>query len=193
MKNGASPDETCDVGRTPIHLAAKAGHIASVRFLLTCGVRLEEQQASELAPVTVASDKKEEKIVELMARHLNLLKAVEAGNIGALEALLQTGGNIETRREDGTTLLGISVVKRDNKMVECLCRHGANLYAANKNGLRSFELAKIGGSLSLPGILEQIAMARHQKFVGTSFLVSKKRREPAGGKAPPPPTCCTHT
>jgi ankyrin repeat protein len=85
--------------------------------------------------VTVEDEAAEEQM--LMA----LLRAIHAGNVPEVEALLSQGADPNRRLYYRATLLSSAVLDGQCEVAECLIRHGADVNAKNKAGITALMLA----------------------------------------------------
>jgi len=89
-----------------------------------------------------------------LTEELFLLKAVQQGDISALESLLQTKADVvNVARADGTTALAWAVYRDNQKATELLLRAGADANIANENGVTPLTLACLNNN---PGIIQAL-------------------------------------
>jgi hypothetical protein len=69
------------------------------------------------------------------------ISAVEAGDIAAVQRLLDSGQPVDARDQDGRTALTRAVLRSDAKMVGVLVARGANPRAADKSGRTPLDYA----------------------------------------------------
>src|SRR5688500_19609126 len=75
--------------------------------------------------------------------------AAQKGNRAAVRALLQQKADVNGRQIDGTTALHWAVRGDDLEMADLLMRAGANVSAANREGVRPLQLAAMNGTAAL--------------------------------------------
>ena len=106
-------------GRTPLHWAAGSGHAGVVRYLLRCGVPVDER--SSAGAVALAGE-------------APLHEAAGGGHAGVVEALLGNGADVNALNGDGQTPLHKAAFHGKHDVVERLVRAGADLHVRDRSG-----------------------------------------------------------
>ncbi|XP_033763768.1 ankyrin-3-like [Pecten maximus] len=105
-----------ELGQHPLHIAAKLGHVDVVRYLLSRSAHINSS-----------------KTFEVHATPLHL--AIQAGQLGSVEALLDSGrANLNcrtSRQEGGHTPLHMAVMCKFLDGIRLLCDRGADVNARN--------------------------------------------------------------
>jgi ankyrin repeat protein/poly(3-hydroxybutyrate) depolymerase len=94
-----------DSGFTPLHIAATAGHVDIIEYLLDRGADLEARTAGGQTP---------------------LFQTVPLGSEQAFERLLEKGANLNARDDLGRTILQFALTWRRPSMVDVILQHGFN-------------------------------------------------------------------
>ena len=71
------------------------------------------------------------------------MTAVQCGNLGNAELLIEKGANLNMMNEEGAFALAIAITKNNLEMVKLLIAKGANLNLHGKDGLTAL-IASIG-------------------------------------------------
>ncbi|CAO3669768.1 unnamed protein product [Umbelopsis ramanniana] len=115
-----------------IKIAARAGQLDMVGFLIDKGANIE------------ATDNE-----SLTALHL----AVKSGNINLADLLLQRGAQIDARTKAGDTVLHIAAKFNHSKLTISLVKHGAYIDGRNNEGNTPIHVAIIQGNADLLRLL----------------------------------------
>ena len=86
-------------------------------------------------------------------RDTRLADAAQAGDIAAVEALLQAGGDVDVPDSHGTTALHWATYRDDAEMATRLIAAGADVDLTNRYGATPLSLACVNGN---PGIVEDL-------------------------------------
>ena len=89
----------------------------------------------------------------VMAAADELVEAVRRGDYAAARALVEAGGDIDTREADGTTALHWAVRHDRAGIAALLLRAGADANAANRYGMTPLSLAGTNGSPAIVALL----------------------------------------
>ena len=145
--------------QTPLHYAATQGHEAAIRILLEHGAEIDAQDEDGWTP---------------------LHRLIAKGRSGsddwcypALRALLDLGADVEKRiYEDEATALHVAAVcDRDEKLIEILLNHGADIEARNVDGKTPVYCAVENWSLRMVQVLvEHGADVNTRDNIGYSLL-----------------------
>lgn len=87
---------------------------------------------------------KSERVSELSA-HTELMRAALEGNVPALELMLNSGQNPNSRDKNGRTALMFAVINMHSTSAKLLIRHGAEINAVANDGSTPIMLAASSG------------------------------------------------
>ncbi len=90
-----------------------------------------------------------------------LFAAIQAGNLGQVQALLQAGTECEARNEEDMTPLMLAANQGHQEIVEALIKHGADVNAKNTQGWTALMKAiyNYGLDRGFPGIVSILVAA----------------------------------
>ncbi len=147
-------------GRTPLHEACAEGHLECIKFLITCGANVNAIDNEGLQPFYCALFEGHIECAQLLkaGRAKNdgpyLQKAAKEGNAGALQLLLELGGNPNFVDPNRWTLLHFAASRGHFDCVKLLVDSGANVNAVNKEGLQPFYCALFEGHIECAQLLK---------------------------------------
>jgi ankyrin repeat protein len=136
-------DSMLTVGTTPLIRAAKAGDVPSVRLLLAHGALPDLPNSLGITPLMAAAGVGSTTI-DTRARFRNERQCIEAAKL-----ILAAGGNINGARDTGQTALHGAALWGWNDFVQFLADNGANLQAADRDGMKPLDVAM--GKVGLTG------------------------------------------
>ncbi len=112
-----------DSGRspTPMHIAAKHGHIAIIEALHHAGFSLDNQSSHKMTPLHVAVTYKHEKVIV---------------------KLIELGARFDLKDKGGETGLHYAVGMKENNITKTLVQNGAPLFSKNNAGETPLERCK---------------------------------------------------
>lgn len=155
-------DSMLTVGTTPLIRAAKAGDVDSIRLLLKYGAMVDLPNDLRITPLMAAAGVGSTTI-DTRARFRNEAQCIEAAKL-----LLQAGANINATRDNGQTALHGAALWGWNAFVEFLAENGANLRAADRNGLQPLDVA-----LGKAGPTGRVGVAAAEPRPETAKLLQK--------------------
>jgi len=82
-----------------------------------------------------------------------LIEAARSGPVGAVEARLADGADVDTRAADGATALHFAAERGDAALADLLLGHGASVDARTRNGVTPLALAALNGHSAVIGRL----------------------------------------
>ncbi len=125
MDRGA--DALLDIGTTPLLRAARAADLDAMRLLLARGARVDLPQHRGVTPLMAAAAHNAR---DTRGRFKTEEQAIEAARL-----LLAAGADINARDERGRTVLHTAASQGFDELVAFLAAHGADLAAADADGL----------------------------------------------------------
>ena len=178
-------------GSTPLHEAARSGNVRAIETLLNHGADINAQDANGNSVLHIAFPPTMHlsAINLLLSRGANpnlrddqgaspLHVAVVLNRSEAVVANLLSGGaDVDIRDVEGKTALYLAIEKNRRNLVPLFLAHGADIFAADNNGITPFKMAlRENNSLALSMINRQTVLQRDS--VGNTMLHSTVR---AGG------------
>ena len=121
------------LGTTPLHAAAKAGHIETVELLLKAGIFRDAKTKVDRTALQMAA---------------------EEGNTTIVQLLLDYGADVNSKDMLRMTALHWAVERGNPATVAALLAKGADIYAANKFDKTPVDIAQDHGRLDLVHQLE---------------------------------------
>ena len=130
------------VGTTPLIRAAKAGDNGAVKLLLAHGASVDLPNSLGITPLMAAAGIGSTTI-DIRARFRNEQQCIETGKL-----LLAGGAKVNAVNDGGQTALHGAALWGWTAYVQFLADSGANLQAADKNGIKPLDIAlgKVGGT-----------------------------------------------
>jgi ankyrin repeat protein len=128
-------DSMLTVGTTPLIRAAKAGDAASIRLLLAHRAMVDLPNSLGITPLMAAAGIGSTTI-DIRARFRNEDQCIEAAKL-----LTDAGADVNVARDNGQTALHGAALWGWNGFVRFLAQHGANLQAADHDGIRALDVA----------------------------------------------------
>ncbi|MCJ1307667.1 hypothetical protein MMC25_001315 [Agyrium rufum] len=185
LQNGAAPNRTDTDGWTPLHAAALKQHEGVMQMLIG---RVEDGcQIVKLVAVQ-REDQKQQAFMDEMAERKSLgstvvtgvRAAVNTGHIGRVQALLQTGIDIDKEDIGGGTALTLAATFDRDDIASLLLENGADVNRCERNGRSALHYASEYGSIKLIKLLvENGANVNAKIFTWTALLIASVRgREP---------------
>ncbi len=140
---GESAGTSAPDGRTPLHVAARAGDAAAVQQLLDQGANIDAVDIRGYPALTLAVAGRHPGVVRaLLARGANaspatespLIAAAQVGDVDVVELLLDHGAPIEACDHLGRGSLYWAAYLGHRAVVELLLDRGADLHARDQRG-----------------------------------------------------------
>jgi ankyrin repeat protein len=128
-------DSMLTVGTTPLIRAAKAGDAPSVQVLLAHGALVDLPNSLGLTPLMAAAGAGST-TVDTRGRFRNEQQCIDAATL-----LVKGGADVNATRDNGQTALHGAALWGLNDFVRFLAQHGANLQAADHDGVRALDVA----------------------------------------------------
>ncbi|WP_257264132.1 ankyrin repeat domain-containing protein [Endozoicomonas sp. ONNA2] len=164
LANRADPNHCCR-GSTPLLDAARAGHLAIVMILLTCGANPDikdmrngshRQTALQIAVAnghhamaeTLLANKAGTEIRDLCGETA-LLRAVDNGHHAIVKSLLTYGANPNIKKIFEQTVLQLAAAKGHHTIVETLLAYGADPNIKDMSGRTALQFAIANGHLDI--------------------------------------------
>ena len=128
LRDGENPDELDSNGWSPLHWAARDGHVGVIHYLIEAGadVEIEGRFHSNWTP---------------------LLHAIHMRQEEAARALMEKGANVNFRTPGGLTALIMAAGYGQTELVVDLLDEGADPYAKAGDGTNALWAAAGGGSI----------------------------------------------
>jgi len=135
-------DAMLTVGTTPLIRAAKACDAPAAQLLLKHGALPNLPNSLRITPIMTAAGVGSTTI-DTRGRFRNEEQCVQVAHL-----LVEAGGDVNTARDNGQTALHGAALWGWNGMVEFLADSGANLSAADRDGMTALDIAngKTGGT-----------------------------------------------
>jgi ankyrin repeat protein len=164
------------IGTTPLIRAAKAGDVAAVQLLLKHGALPNLPNSLRITPIMAATGIGSTTI-DTRARFRNEAQCIETAKL-----LVKAGAEVNAPRDNGQTALHGAALWGWNAMVQFLADSGADLRAADRDGITALDIAngKSGGT----GRGNLAAPEAHKE---TAALLEKLMAEKAPATATNPP------
>jgi ankyrin repeat protein len=155
-------DSMLTVGTTPLIRAAKAGDVGSIKLLLAHGALVDLQNTLGITPFMAAAGIGSTTI-DIRARFRNEQQCIEAAKL-----LLAAGADINAKRDNGQTALHGAALWGWSEFVQFLADNGANLQAADRDGMKALDIAQ--GKVGVSG---RVGIATPEPHPETAALLQK--------------------
>jgi serine/threonine-protein phosphatase 6 regulatory ankyrin repeat subunit B len=169
LKNGTSPNQIAwekSISTTPLHWAAKYGHLGLVRLLIKNRADTNVLNHWAVTPLLSAAScgrHPGSKIFEAMDSDSNKCKEKYASQEEYLEIvklLLENGAKIDAREKYGDTPLLCAVRAKAKKIVKLLIEHGAKVDVVNLQKETTLSLAKELGDPELQKLVKDALISQ---------------------------------
>lgn len=156
-ENPALIGERDNVGKTPFHQAAYAGHVEIMEWLIKSGADVNEKTASNSVALHGASYYGQPEAVEFLVKHgadidakndydyTPLLSAAGGGHMAIVKLLLQAGADIEAKNYEGDNALLCAAASCNRVMIDYLLEAGFDYNSTDNNGRTVLHKAITGG------------------------------------------------
>ena len=172
-------DSMLTIGTTPLIRAAKAGDVPAVQLLLKHGALPNLPNSLRITPLMAAAGIGSTTI-DIRARFRNEPQCIETAKL-----LVKAGADVNAPRDNGQTALHGAALWGWNNMVQYLADNGANLRAADRDGITAFDIAsgKSGGT----GRTGISAAEPHKETAALLQKLMDAKAAPATAVVPAPP------
>jgi ankyrin repeat protein len=155
-------DGMLTVGTTPLIRAAKAGDAASIHLLLAHGAMPDLPNSLGVTPLMAAAGIGSTTI-DTRGRFRNEQECMDSAKL-----LLAAGADINAQRDNGQTSLHGAALWGWNTFVQFLADNGANLQAADRDGIKALDIA-----LGKVGVTGRVGIAAPEPHKDTAALLQK--------------------
>ena len=155
LNRGADKDALDDQGESPLIKAALSRRRAVVDALLAAGADVEIRDERGYTALIYASCRGDVDVMKAILRHQSgaatnapdetgktaLHHAADKNEVGAIDALVEAGADLEVKDSAGRTPFGTAASTKDGGAMRALLRHGANVHALDNDGSSLLHLA----------------------------------------------------
>lgn len=126
--SGAEIEKQNELGQTPLHLAASGNHPDVIRILLEHGARISSQDSTQMTPLHYAASCMEAEATVLLLQlgaetmcedasgDTPAFYAASMGGVACMEAFVNAGFDLNTRRHNSHTILHAAAYRSDGMM-----------------------------------------------------------------------------
>jgi ankyrin repeat protein/predicted small secreted protein len=149
-------------GRTPLMVAAAAGQVKMIDFLLRQGAKPALRDADGFKPIMLAVKEGHAGAVEALAPRSRedldaaLLLAAALGRTEVVDVLTRYGASVYSRMDDGRTALMLAAENGHAETVALLMDLGASRFAVNAEDQTAAQLAEAGGHPDVVAVLNAL-------------------------------------
>ncbi|XP_034026216.1 ankyrin-1a isoform X6 [Thalassophryne amazonica] len=167
LDRGAQIDAKTKDELTPLHCAARNGHVRIIEILLDHGAPIQAKTKNGLSPIHMAAQgdhmdcvkqllQYNAEIDDITLDHLTPLHvAAHCGHHRMTKVLLEKGAKPNSRALNGFTPLHIACKKNHMRVMDLLLKHSVSLEAVTESGLTPLHVASFMGHLNIVKILLQ--------------------------------------
>jgi serine/threonine-protein phosphatase 6 regulatory ankyrin repeat subunit B len=138
--------------------AASAGHVGAVGLLLEKGADPSfRAKTFETTAYRAAKERNQEEAMKLLKEaSRTLFDAAESGNVERLQALIDSGAEVEQRTQNGFTPIMLAAQQNEVACIELLAAHGAHINARSEIGRTALDLASWHGCFEAVSLLLEL-------------------------------------
>ena len=170
-------------GFTALHYAVEKGFVEIVKQLLAAGADLGIVDNEGNTALDIARESGETEIVQLLVNVLNvtLLKFIKAGDLDAVNQLIELGANPDYNDADGDTPLLLAVFKNHIEIVKVLLEKGVRVNISDPTGTTLLHFAAGNGYTEIAKLLliagADIGLKNNQGQTAFDFANKYKKPE----------------
>ncbi|XP_061877986.1 protein phosphatase 1 regulatory subunit 16A [Entelurus aequoreus] len=146
---------------TPLHAAATCGHTGLVQLLIQAGANLLAVNADGNMPYDLCEDEATLELLEMVMAEQGITQvridecrgAKEAAMLADIRALVQNGADLNSRDDNGATLLHIASANGYLSVAELLLEHRAQVEVKDGDGWTPLHAASCWGQIQMVELL----------------------------------------
>nr|XP_046226832.1 protein phosphatase 1 regulatory subunit 16A [Scatophagus argus]XP_046226833.1 protein phosphatase 1 regulatory subunit 16A [Scatophagus argus]XP_046226834.1 protein phosphatase 1 regulatory subunit 16A [Scatophagus argus] len=146
---------------TPLHAAATCGHTGLVQLLIQAGADLLAVNADGNMPYDLCEDEATLELLEMVMAEQGITQdriddcrgAKEATMLADIQALVQSGADLNAQDENGATLLHIASANGYVSVAELLLEHRAQVEVKDSDGWTPLHAASCWGQIQMVELL----------------------------------------
>ncbi|XP_044196188.1 protein phosphatase 1 regulatory subunit 16A [Thunnus albacares] len=146
---------------TPLHAAATCGHTGLVQLLIQAGANLLAVNADGNMPYDLCEDEATLELLEMVMAEQGITQdridecrgAKEMGMLADIQALVQSGADLNAQDDNGATLLHIASANGYMSVAELLLEHRAKVEVKDCDGWTPLHAASCWGQIQMVELL----------------------------------------